>query len=689
MKLWIWFLPLAGFVVHAQVTDRPSVPLRELRVHVVDARGKPVVGLEPNAFRVSTGERQPVNLPISRFQEVDFSGRRDVNPPPPDKAFNNSHKQRSIVLTLDSSYMNKPTFREFQRAARYYIEHLLGPGDKVKLVHIDNGMIELTAFTDDKQILLSALEKAPYRGSMFRDLKQLERRIIEAVVRHMKGDEGFFANQVNFLVQNKEILKKDYLYAFYSHMLLLEQDLRNRDGGLAVLLLTGGGFVEYNSRGSNTDSYMVRLGEVLNNSDITAYALMTNRGLLPFNAMINNSDFELYNGPDIDDLTLANTGTYPPGGETTNTSNTVFENSRQLETAPRELTERTGGMLTVTRAGELDRALADLSTRIEHYYRLAWTLPKSRMKNLKIELRPDLQNRGYRLFYGREFGAGTPYLKLSARDRRVEFESLLCCSRTFVNQLDADFGYDVFLGEDRTYRISVYARMPGEKMSGAALEVGFALISKDNRIIDITQSELVLQKKKLDRVLYDVLITEQVPAVVRFYVRDLNSGALSLGELPLDAARIVNPGEPLSQVLLSTTEYAQLLVLPRLHNESPKAQLRRIEDPLFIGDRHFLPHVERRFLTPELITFYFHLYSKNPEKYVVALSVRDGGGRHINLGSTLNRVYEYSGRTYRYMGSLDTRSLPPGAYDLLIEITDNESGDRYRRTSRFQVTKEL
>ena len=691
MKQWIWLWLVAGMLAHAQVTEVNSGSRREMRVHVVDTRGAPVTGLEPNAFHITSLGEKTAHQPITGFQEVDFTGQRDVNPPSAAVTFARPHEKRFVVLALDSSYMDKRSFRRFQQVARHYVEHLRRPGDLVKLVHIDYGMLALTPFTNDQTVLLAAIEKARYRGSLFRDLKQLERRMIDAVVQHLQDQQSFYASQISFLVQNKEILKKDYLYAFYSHMLRLEQDLRPRDGGRSILLLSGGAFVEYNSRGSNTEPYMERLGEVLNNANITVYGLLVKRGLMPFSAMVNNSNFDRFKGAAIDELTLSNTGSYPPGSGTNNTSNTVFENNRQLETGPRELTTRTGGILAVPRSAELDRSLADLIARTDHYYRIAWNRAKSPGTTFSVTLRKDLQNRGYRIFYGPNFSGGTPYLKLSSKARAVEFELLLCCSRTFVNEMNATFGYDVFLGEDRTYRISVYTRLPGEVSSGATLEVGFALISTDNRIIDMTRSELPLQKQTRDQLLYDVLITEQIPAVVRFYVRNMDTGALSLSEQKLDQTQVVKPGEPLSHILLSRVEPVQLWVLPKLHDETARAELRRIEDPLFIGDRYVLPHVAKSFITPEEITFYFHQYdvTKKQEDYQLALSLRDGDDQLIRLGSTLNRVYEHTRRTYRWFGSLDTRSLPPGEYNLTIEITDKVSGDRYRRTSHFLVAKGL
>jgi len=677
----LWLLLLVGtFSVGAE--EAGSRSSRMLRLHVVDSNGDPVEGLRQDMFNLtndSETKQQPNGFGITHFDEIKFT-----------KA---SSEPRTLIIVLDSNNLNKPAFDRFVAAVDYFIDHLKRQEDVVKIVHMDNGMRHLTPFTTDPSVLHEGLASVHHQGRLLRDLKIHERRILVKVLALLEQPklQIIERNDVNFLVENKEIRKKDFLHAFYINMLSLHRLLEPIQGSKTIFWLTGGAYVEYDGRISNTDELMVRLGETFNSGNITVHSLLDKSNLFLFHSLaISNKLNEAWT-PEIDARSLAHSSQFPPNPKENGSSNTVLENRSQLATGPREIAARTGGFLSISREKDLKEAFSQLLAKSSHYYEFGYTSDSETGSVVNVNLKEARRN--YQLLYGSNYEETIPYMEMTQERRHLEFEYLLCYSREFRNDFQARWGYYLFQGEDGTNRIPVHMHIPPKKLSGTKLEIGFALIDADYRVIDITYSVVTGYKPNLlTQVLYDVLISEELPSFIRYYVRDLRTGKLSVGELAIGAVGNRGEGTHLSQILLSTANPVQMLVLPNLRLEKAgKARLRRTEDPLSLGNTHFPPQVDTRFAKPELILFYFHLYNapKKQDNYSFSLKVNRADGQPVLIGSTLNRVHPVSRRTYHYYGSVDTRSLGPGAYDLLVEITDRETGKRFQRKRHFNIGTEL
>jgi len=284
------------------------------------------------------------------------------------------------------------------------------------------------------------------------------------------------------------------------------------------------------------------------------------------------------------------------------------------------------------------------------------------------------------LVYPRGWHQPARYQDMDPAAREVALENLLAGGAPADNALGADFDAAVYHGEDGTCRIAVFARVPNRDLGH--VEVAFGARRRDGSLTDLTRASLVDFPRDLDLALYDVLISEEFPDTIRCYLRNLETGSLSIIDRPVSPSDLPSREQPIGRILLAGGGPAQIFLLPQLHGDSVRNALRKREDPLVFDDKRFLPRPDSVFEEPEQISFTFQLAAEDGD-FELSIALGTGQGTPIAPGSTLER-YARGNRT-GVLGSLDARGLAPGVYALVVTARDRREGTRHRRSAPFTV----
>jgi len=630
-----------------------------LPVRVIDSSGAPVTGLTAADFGLWVDDRE---VPLTAVEPID--------------------PVRSTVLVIDSAYLTRKEMNRLCRVAERIVAAEAGPGSRIMLVHTDGDIAHMTGFTSRPAPLIEAIDDLEYRGTLFREIKEIERRILDHAVPYLRsrGTQPYHRNQVVERVAEKHAVKARHLEAFYANMLRVERVLREAPGSRSIWLLTGGVFLD-TSPGDPSIDLMDGLAGRLVDAGISVHAVMESHGNLPFFALINNYGYSLV-ASRVPEAALAETSVFPPDEETVPNprANTVFENRVQDGTGPETLARLTGGLMTRVADDALVEAALDQLARTRGGYLLRFPgEPESRAR-----FRVTCRREGTTAIYPRLRDRPGSYLELDPSAREVALEALLVDPDSVRDALDLAFDTAVFLGEDGTYRTAVFTRVPIREQR--RLELAFAARDKDGALLDVTRATLDDFDQTPDLAVYDVLITETLPVTVRAYVRDLDSGAYSLAERRVSPEMPATRARPVSKILLAARRPAQIVILNLRHADSVRNNLRRRDDPLVFEDKRFFPRPDTRFEAPETIEIAFHLAtSVSTSDLEIDVALHRADGLEVIAGTTLYR--HETRRAYRYIGSLDARSLTPGDYQLEVTVTDAE-GTGYTRATGFTVVED-
>ena len=703
MKLFCLALFLSP-VLAQEVQEQLTVTLREVKIHVVNRQGNPVTGLTREDFQVfEKGEQQSLDF----FEEVQL-GDGPHGQPHTVGNFLDSHgnHRRSIVMVFDSSNMNRKGFGQMLRAAHKFLDDTLRDGDLVKIVQIDEKMIHHTPFTTDQKRLKEGVNAVSYSGWVNLKLSQLTRDTLTNIsdfenakaydlqILNLSGTDprtrDFYEKLVNIRVTEKEKLKQDSYLTFYRNMLFLTQILKPVKGSKSIMLLTGGNFLEAGGDLGNTQSLGDRLARMMNANNITAYSLLTK----PVQSETQKAVLAARNSVDIaatgfDGFSLNKASKFSDGrGEVGAWGNTVIENQDHLETGPFTAAHNTGGFFkTASTAKKNINALKDLYRASASYYRLAYSRsnPKSR-HNLKVVLRKEAKKRGYKLVYGKHFESPKPYLQLTERQRVLEFEALLFYSQSYRNDLLCEWGFEVYPSANG-FSVPVFTELPPMTFPKQGLEVGYALLNSASEVVDVVKSNVTENPEGAPLLLYDVLLTQETPHSVRFYVRNLDTGELSIQGLSTNPASPDPEATALGPVLVSAARASRMVPL-NLYRADGRDNQRIKMDPLSLGDSRYKPNPPGPFSNPREIGFFFPFYHprETAGAYDLQLNVTLGG-KPVPMVGRLSQIFNPSPSVTHYCGSLDTGELHSGNYTLAVTMQHKATGAVTIRTKDFVIEK--
>jgi VWFA-related protein len=143
---------LLALSASAQSTSTINVHVVELPVSVLDASGNPVRGLTAANFALYDEKKKQ---PISSFDAVDFAADAPASAISP----MNPASRRSFVLLFDLGFTSPRSMSRAHDAARRFVNESVGPRDLVAVATVDpdRGFRFITAFTTDRQLVVSAI----------------------------------------------------------------------------------------------------------------------------------------------------------------------------------------------------------------------------------------------------------------------------------------------------------------------------------------------------------------------------------------------------------------------------------------------------------------------------------------------------------------------------------------------------
>lgn len=148
--LLLAFVAVAAFA--QKFEEKVIVTYIEVPVTVLSRDSKPVRGLTKANFDVTDDGRKRA---IESFEAIDFASNETATSVSP----LNPASRRNFLLLFDLSYSNPTAIGRAQVAARSFIARSIGGRDLVSIgvVDVDRGFRFVTAFTSDREMLISAI----------------------------------------------------------------------------------------------------------------------------------------------------------------------------------------------------------------------------------------------------------------------------------------------------------------------------------------------------------------------------------------------------------------------------------------------------------------------------------------------------------------------------------------------------
>ena len=169
---------MACFVAAAQ--DQPTVPVEQpmLRVTftlvqvdavVTDSAGRRVVDLKPADFEVrQDGVLQKVThfsyFPDDRAPQIQPAKTKGaLDSPVGTMPLMAAAVKRTVSIVVDDRGLSFESIVRVREALRKYVEQTMQPGDLVSIIRTGGGVALLEQFTNDKKVLLAAIDLLKWR----------------------------------------------------------------------------------------------------------------------------------------------------------------------------------------------------------------------------------------------------------------------------------------------------------------------------------------------------------------------------------------------------------------------------------------------------------------------------------------------------------------------------------------------
>ncbi|CAM2065396.1 VWA domain-containing protein [Sulfidibacter corallicola] len=721
MRNWFWLSCLVvGFGAPSlwaqQIQEDIKVVFRDIRVHVVDRDGNPVKGLKAVDFSLNEdGSPQRIDF----FEEVDVSVQQAggtvfhddglVEDPDPTPT-RNFHGERNIVIVIDSSNMRIDAFPEFLDTIHDFIDSTVMPTDLVKVVQIDQGLVSLSSFVNDKDKLHDAVYSAEYKGILRKRLEAVEDQVLGDYEHFLDPNQGhqtfgLSARQaadaatvqanmrenalwkVESSVREKHDIKRRHYENYERSLTYISRILDQMTGSKSVYMFTGGQYVQSKSLVRPTKRLSEMLSRSLNSSNVTVYTMIH----IPQRA-IGESERQ--------SMRLKLEGNTNPlkslGSLFLPIEGTVFEETHQLTTGPYDTTEDTGGIIQASHSVEgIQKSLKDFQDRANHYYRLGYTIEMpSKATSVRIAMAE--KGRKLKLYYGKGFNRIRSYLEMDEAERAVAFEASLQYSQSFRDDLGCEFNYTGFPNpNDRGEMVPVYVELDAETFPKKGYELGFAALNEQRELVDLVRSTIIKKSTSKRYFLYDVLLPKAKPVYLRCKVVNLDNGQESIFELPYERKEFPPQSFHISQMVFFGDPGAEMVLMNHLRFVKTDAEKReamvdkrKYLDPLAMQGYLFQPALGAISAKAKEHHLFFQL--RNLEKSIDAYQVRYAlyrDGAQVPAQFVVKDAFQPKGfgNTYHFVGTLTGVDFEPGNYELHLTVEDNEKQNNASLSRSFTV----
>ncbi|HSR49756.1 MAG TPA: VWA domain-containing protein [Acidobacteriota bacterium] len=689
---------------------------------VVDRDNRVVKGLTKDDFVLTEdGKRQPIDSVIARSglavsAEVASSGGEAAASEP--GASSATRPPNFIVFLLDYASTEFQNQHLVEKAAKRYVANNLEPDDFAAVFAIDSGLTLLQPFTNDAEKLSEAFEVRTARGASFNqsagsgfsvsNADMLRAGNIDPTQLQVDADtsdpSGFQAaglaaaaafseagrlllalrmQQLRFNMGS--YLNKRETFSILGAVQAVAQAFREIEGRKSLILFSQGFVV-----GSEAQAEFDRTIEMASRARVAVY------GLDPQGLLSKQNSGDLLPQDQLSSISAANgrNRIQASGGES------IFDRARQTgsdtrDSALRYLAGATGGF-AVRNTNDLYLGLKRIDQDMRSHYLIVYRPTNQsldgRFREILVQVRerPELEVR-HRVGY-RAVPRGLETLSSEELDLVMSAQD-----GTLPTDLPVYLRADTFHSQAPQQEVLVTVDLPAE-------EVEFLQSSADGRV-EGSDTGRVAQLKALGLVRDrsgEIVRRFGLPVSVRASEEDyqeLLKGGLSLSHrldlLPGDYSFHVLVQDLVSKRLGSTER--SLRVRPRPERLAFSTivlgeQLTRSNNQpgeLSADGMRILPSARRQFREGERLVYYLEVYNADPAQApeVEVAVQRSGSPQKMSLPVQRPTAEGQEAQHLTLARYIELEGLAPGAYNLLAEATDPQSGQKVRARTVFRIVE--
>jgi len=582
---------------------RSTVNLVVVDVEVTDSSGRPVKGLKASDFTVlEDGKPQRISSFVYADVEGFASAGADAGKPvvvpvagSPSKSELGSmvRDRRLILLFFDLTSLHTDDLLRAREAAIHFVKAQMSPADLVGAVTLGNRLGLLANFTNDKETLLSALDRLqPGVESKLADLASASAQEGEADVTEDTG-AAWTPDDTEFNVFNTD--RK------LEAMQNLAQLLAAIPGKKIVMQFTGG----ITQTGEENRTAVEAATDAANRADVSFYSVDA-RGL-----------FAEVPGGDASHAAAGGTAMF--SGAAVLRQSQMRENSRDtLET----LAADTGGRAFFD-LGNLSKAFSQVQEDTDGYYLLGYTPSDTRKNGRWRDIKVKLNRRGLRLRYRTGYYGPKDFAHFTQEDREQQLLDALR-SQNPILELPIALETTVFRLNSREAFVPIAAKLPASTLRWAqekgshedqfdfAAEVRDA---KTGRSVAALQDTITVRlgSEHFEQYAHRTLLYQGgvilAPGsyLLKFVARENETGRIGTFQEPLEIPAPVSGRLGLSSVLLSS-QLVPVEKTSEVKTEGMAIGGKLAHSPLEVSGERIVPSVTNVFTREQTLYVFFQAY---------------------------------------------------------------------------------
>lgn len=711
-------LAILSFQDQPHIKENLQVEYRQIQIRAQDKDGMPLENLKAADFRIKVNGT--VLVPES-FQEIDL--RHD----PADVTLSDTVAvsqqtkeavveeeiaeptvSRHVSVLVDSNIASFAGFQHLKQATGTMLDSLR-PSDRVNVYDLQSSPRLVTDFVSPGEAR-ERLDGLIYQPTLWNYLRDAQQVIGNTVAQHMTeklgpqrtqalearagravgrnrgrvdpGKDASLAYKlsglsfINESVKRKRRVKDMHANRVSSAIMALGNGLKHHTGDRSVYVFTSGGF----SDSANIMS-LKQITQRLNWENITVHTFhLRDRD----NASLNLTDKRNYTVTDLRDFEQRlKDNEYIQQG---NGNNNLYEDERELKTQPRNYALETGGtFVSAFNPLQIESQVARLSQSSSHYYLLSY-VPQKRVDTVSVALAEPKD--GASVFVGRRRGNADRYNQLSKKERRMDFANTLIYGYE-RNETSVRWELQTY-AKDGSYRFPVLGKLDGAFPEGG-YEVGIVALDKSSQVIDERKAEITRGNDAGALEFYDLLVTNERPATIRAMIREKVSGKTSVISFdPLD----LPANQPnLSSIALIPPGQRSVYAIHAIQEDKIKKDGQKVArssmDPLALQAGQVVSVGMGPFKPGQPIGLFFkaHYLNGSPNNYTFESFLRLGTEK-VALPFNIVKVLK-AGSDLNIMGTLHTKGLSPGTYEMGVRLVHKGTGDTSEyRTREFTIGNE-
>lgn len=627
--LCLLMLGLSLFAAEPADQNRFNDNKRQVIIRVLNDLDEPITGLDKDRFLLEVDGKKITDFQFheSGFEPLGLDSDRAQHQALHGE--NPAGAPRLVVLFLDSRLLGKNGFNTFVEVMSAFIDKL-GPNDLARIYTSGRHLTTLSPFTADKEVLKAALANAEMNQSSLNDLRGVER------LGTGPGSDGGSSYGQKFEEFVKEERKNRQADQFLTHLETVADTLEPANGDKIFYLFTRG----FPSKNDNQHS-LNKVAKRMAGAGIALHCL-TSRGDVSERLPSNISPAELTIGPSA--LAGQTGGAF-----------VIAENGRQSDAVAQELFDRTANYYVLTYQGE------------------------DTHEKVSVEI-ANADRTTTRVLYGDNREHGTSYAKMRKGAREDMFEMCMAYGAP-TWELDADIDLYHFQTKEQSRIYTLHGRINGAQ-PGKNYRLGWQATNAKNEIIASGRVGLKVPKKADNFVFYDLLVLDQAPVAVRYFLRDEDTGACNLYD------HIISDNENGPGVSsLVVFQQAKSQALP-LYKGRKGADYKSLEkaDP-FVNEGRRLHIVKKDAFSknePIWVLFYLQNLERPVNEYRIN-GFLEINGQKQPIALNMAEFGALDANNYRVLGQLQDNSLLDPESKLIVEITDPSTQQSGAESITFEV----